>query len=202
MISAEVSAAEPVSRAAPLRPFGAPAEEPDCGRAAAAGRGVCAAPPDCAGLRAALAFFAAGLREALVREAAGLREDVAREALLRAALRAEVLFRAVRLAEDFAAVLRAPVALRAPPVALRAPEAALRAPEAALRAPVLVLRAGDFEAVDLRLEAVLRVLDLLALLLRAAARPPAFLPRLLEREPVVRAMVRHSMRLGADDRPI
>jgi hypothetical protein len=205
VISAEVSAAEPVSRAAPLRPYAAPPAEPGCGRSEA-GRAPCAPPPERAGLRAGLALLAAGLRAGVLREAAGLRDDVlrdalARDAVLRAAPRAPAFLRVVRFAEDFEAL-----DLRAPPAALRAPADPLRVAVAPLRAPVDPLRelATDLraEAAGLRFAAVLRPPDLLALLLREAVRRPAVLPRLLEREPVVRAMVRHSIALRPNDRPI
>jgi hypothetical protein len=68
-----------------------------------------------------------------------------------------------------------------------------RAPVAALRALAPVFRAL---APLLRLAAVLRAPDLLALPLREAVRRLAVVPRLLEREPVFRAMVRYSVRWG------
>jgi hypothetical protein len=140
-----------------------------------------------------MAFFAAGLRAAVaVRETAGLRDEalrdaLAREALLRAVPRDAELLRAVRLAEDFAAVLRALVALRPLDLAVRREDAAVLRLVDALRLAA-VLRLVD----ALRLAAVLRPPALLAL----AVREPAFLPRLLVREPVFRAMVRYSMRWG------
>jgi hypothetical protein len=63
-----------------------------------------------------------------------------------------------------------------------------------VRVPLLPLRAGVLEAAGLRLAAALRAGDLRALPFLEAVRRPAALPRLLEREPVVRAMFRHSMR--------
>jgi hypothetical protein len=114
-----------------------------------------------------------------------LRDALAREALFAAPPRAAVLLREVPLAEDFAAVLRPPVALRAPEVALRAPPRAVREDAAVLRLLAAV-----------RVAAALRPPALLAPLLREAVRRPAVLPRLLEREPVFRAMVRYSMRWG------
>ena len=141
-------------------------------------------------MRAAVAVReAAGFRDEPWRDEPwrddGLRDALAREALFVAPPRAAVLLRGVFLAEDFAADLRAPVALPARDDALRPPALAVREDAAVLRL---------FAAV--RIAAALRPPDLLALLLREAVRRLAVLPRLLEREPVFRAMVRYSMRWG------
>jgi hypothetical protein len=96
-----------------------------------------------------------------------------------------VLARAVRRAGLRAALRLAP------------PRRAVDFAAAVLRAPVLRALAVFFAAVLrlvelLRFAAVLRADDLRALLAEAARRL-AVLPRLREREPVVRAMFRHSL---------